>query len=57
MAESSTSFGPGTVLSVDYLRNRGLHYLVYYDTNHQGAARYLDKNAAMSAINATNESF
>jgi hypothetical protein len=49
-------FRPGTVLSVDYLRNRGLHYLVYYDTNHVGAARYLDKNAAMNAINATNES-
>jgi hypothetical protein len=46
-------FRPGTVLSVDYLRNRGLHYLVYYDTNHQGAARYLDKTAATNAINAT----
>ncbi len=46
-------FRPGTVLSVDYLRNRGLHYLVYYDTNHQGAARYLDKNAASAAINTT----
>jgi hypothetical protein len=50
-------FRPGTVLSVDYLRNRGLHYLVYYDTNHVGAARYLDQNAAMNAINATNQSF
>jgi hypothetical protein len=50
-------FHPGTVLSVDYLRNRGLHYLVYYDTNHVGAARYLDKNAALKAISATNESF
>jgi hypothetical protein len=48
---------PGTVLSVDYLRNRALHYLVYYDTNHVGAARYLDKTAALGAINATNESF
>ena len=38
---------------MDYLRNRGLHYLVYYDTNHQGAARYLDKNAAAGAISAT----
>ncbi len=46
-------FRPGTVLSIDYVRNRGLHYLVYYDTNHQGAARYLDKNAASSAINTT----
>jgi hypothetical protein len=42
---------------VDYVRNRGLHYLLYYDTNHVGAARYLDKSAAMGAINTTNESF
>jgi hypothetical protein len=46
-------FRPGTVLSVDYLRNHGLHYLVYYDTNHVGAARYLDKTAAAKAINNT----
>jgi len=46
-------FGSGTVLSVDYLRNRALHYLVYYDTNHVGAARYLDKTAAANAIIAT----
>ena len=46
-------FRPGTVLSVDYLRNRALHYLVYYDTNHVGAARYLDKNAAANAISKT----
>lgn len=50
-------FRPGTVLSVDYLRNRGLHYLLSYDTNHVGAARFLDKTAATNAINATNESF
>jgi hypothetical protein len=46
---------PGTVLTVDYVRNRALHYLVYYDTNHVGAARYLDKNAASAAINAVNQ--
>ncbi len=46
-------FRPGLVLSVDYLRNRALHYLVYYDTNHVGAARYLDKTAATTAINTT----
>jgi hypothetical protein len=46
-------FRPGTVLSVDYVRNRGLHYLLYYDTNHVGAARYLDKNAASNAISTT----
>jgi hypothetical protein len=48
---------PGTVLSVDYVRNVALHLLLDYDTNHVGAARYLDKNAALNAINATNESF
>ncbi|HEX5481052.1 MAG TPA: carboxypeptidase regulatory-like domain-containing protein [Terriglobia bacterium] len=47
----------GTVLRVDYLRNVSLHYLLAYDTNHVGAARYLDQGAAMSAINATNTSF
>ena len=46
-------FRPGTVLSVDYVRNRGLHYLLYYDTNHVGAARYLDKGAAAGAISTT----
>ena len=35
------------------LAEPGLHYLVYYDTNHVGAARYLDKNAAASAISTT----
>jgi hypothetical protein len=46
-------FRPGTVLSVDYLRNRGLHYLVWYDTNHVGAARFLNKGAATNAVNTT----
>ena len=50
-------FRPGTVLSVDYVRNRGLHYLLYVDTNHVGAARYLDTNAATNAISATNATF
>jgi len=44
---------PGTVLSVDYIRNVALHLLLYYDTNHVGDARYLDKAAATSAINTT----
>jgi len=47
----------GTVLTVDYLHNHALHYLMMYDTNHVGAARYLEQNAAMNAINATNSSF
>ncbi len=48
---------PGTVLTVDYVRNVGLHSLLGYDTNHVGDARYLNKNAALNAISATNSSF
>jgi hypothetical protein len=48
---------PGTVLSVDYLRNVGLHSLLAYDTNHVGDARYLNVTAAQNAIAATNNSF
>jgi hypothetical protein len=48
---------PGTVLSVDYVRNVGMHFLLAYDTNHLGDARYLDKGATLHAINATNEGF
>ncbi len=47
----------GTVLTVDYLRNVGLHYLVAYDVNHTGDARYLNTTAALSAISATNQAF
>jgi len=47
----------GTVLSVDYLRNVSLHYLLAYDTNHVGDARYLNMNAALNAINLTNQGF
>ncbi len=43
---------PGTTLSVDYLRNIGLHFLLAYDVNHVGDARYLDKTAAQNAITA-----
>jgi hypothetical protein len=42
-----------TVLSVDYLRNVGTHYLIGYDTNHVGDASHLDQNAAIHAINDT----
>lgn len=48
---------PGTVLSADYVRNVGLHYLLYYDTNHVGDARYFNQSAALSAVTATNGSF
>ena len=42
-----------TVLSVDYVRNVGTHYLIGYDTNHVGDASHLDQNAALHAINST----
>jgi len=48
---------PGTVLSVDYLRNVGLHSLVGVDQNHVGDARFLDMDGATNAIGATNTSF
>src|SRR5216683_3254188 len=48
---------PGTVLSVDYVRNVGLHTLLGIDANHVGDARYLDQAGALGAISATNKSF
>ncbi|HEV2387141.1 MAG TPA: carboxypeptidase-like regulatory domain-containing protein [Candidatus Acidoferrales bacterium] len=50
-------FGRGTVLTVDYLRNVSTHYLLGIDTNRVGDARFLDKAAAIGAIDATNASF
>jgi hypothetical protein len=47
----------GTVLSVDYIRNVGVHYLLSYDTNHVGDARYLNPSAAKGAINTTNGTY
>jgi len=47
----------GTVLSVDYIRNVGLHTLLGIDQNHQGDASILDQGVATSAISATNASF
>lgn len=41
------------VLSVDYMRNVSLHYLVSVDTNHVGDSRYLNTAAAQNAIAAT----
>lgn len=43
----------GGVLTVDYLRNIGLHFQVGVDVNHVGDARYLETNAALNAINTT----
>jgi len=47
----------GTVLTVDYVRNVGLHSLLAHDLNHVGDSRYLNVNAAAAAISATNQSF
>ncbi|MGA7919071.1 MAG: carboxypeptidase regulatory-like domain-containing protein [Candidatus Acidiferrales bacterium] len=44
---------PGMVLSVDYLRNVNLHYLIGVDANHSGDVRYFNKSAAQQAIAAT----
>src|SRR6266446_6365096 len=48
---------PGTVLSLDYVRNIGLHTLLGIDQNHNGDARFLVKDNALAAISATNSSF
>ena len=43
----------GTVLSVDYVRNVGLHTLLGIDQNHQGDASTLNAGAASAAIATT----
>jgi hypothetical protein len=43
----------GSILSVDYVRNIGTHYLLGSDTNHVGDSAYLSIPAALAAINAT----
>jgi hypothetical protein len=40
---------PGTVLSVDYIRNIGEHYLIGQDINHNGAARSFNQANAVAA--------
>jgi hypothetical protein len=44
---------PGTVFSVDFVRNVGTHYLLGIDENHAGDIRYFDRAAARQAIAAT----
>src|SRR5262249_53153890 len=44
---------PGTVVSVDYIRNVGLHTLLGIDANRVGDARFLDTTVAQNAISAT----
>ena len=43
---------PGTVLSVDYIRNIGEHYLIGQDVNHSGAARSFNQANAVAARDA-----
>jgi hypothetical protein len=40
---------PGTVLSIDYIRNIGEHYLIAQDINHSGAARSFNQANAAKA--------
>ncbi len=40
---------PGTVLSIDYIRNIGEHYLIAQDINHSGAARSFNQPNAVAA--------
>ena len=44
---------PGTVLSVDYVRNVSTHYLLANDVNHVGDSRFLDVAGAQNAITTT----
>lgn len=46
-------FWKGGILSVDYLRNIGTHFMQRVDENHVGDARYLNVTAARNAINRT----
>jgi len=48
---------PGTVLSVDYVRNVGVHTLLGIDQNHVGDAKYLHYQTAANAVAATNDAF
>ncbi|PYT66214.1 MAG: hypothetical protein DMG42_30015 [Acidobacteria bacterium] len=47
---------PGLVLSVDYVRNRSLHFLMQHNANRNGAADTLDIKRALSAMNAVHAS-
>ncbi len=43
---------PGSVLSLDYIRNIGEHYLIGQDVNHSGAARSFNQANAVAARDA-----
>jgi hypothetical protein len=44
---------PGSVISVNYVRNVSTHELLSVDTNHVGDYRFFEANAALAAVNAT----
>ena len=44
---------PGTVLSVDFLRNITTHFLLGVDVNHVGDSRYFNLPGALAAVTAT----
>jgi Carboxypeptidase regulatory-like domain len=44
----------GMVLSSDYVRNVGTHFLLTVDENHVGDARFFNRNNATAAISSTN---
>lgn len=44
---------PGTVFTLDYLRNIATHTLLLVDVNHTGDAAFFDKAAAQAAIRQT----
>ncbi len=45
------------LLSADYVRNVGSHFLLSVDVNHVGDARFLNLANALAAISVTNNSF
>ncbi|MFZ0634988.1 MAG: carboxypeptidase regulatory-like domain-containing protein [Candidatus Acidiferrales bacterium] len=47
----------GMVLSVDYLRNVSMHYLLSVDVNHSGDVNYFNPAAAQAAVAKTNAFF
>jgi hypothetical protein len=47
----------GTVLTVDYVRNVGTHFLLSEDLNHTGDAAFFNSSAALGAIDETTENF
>lgn len=48
---------PGIILSVDFIHNATFKVPLTVDTNHVGAARFLNMTAAQNAINATLSQF